>query len=71
MSIGARVPWDATGRLTTMPEQMETCELCGTPMVCAHLVSLDATRASWRLCCLCTGELITRFSARREHADDA
>ena len=38
---------------------METCARCHQPMTCGHTLTLDACRKTWRLCCLCTGELTT------------
>jgi len=42
----------------------ETCRCCGTPMVLGHTVSLDAARATWRICCLCAAELIERLNGK-------
>ena len=43
---------------------METCALCGLPVVCGHHVSIDLTR-HWRVCCLCVGELLARLTTAR------
>ena len=36
----------------------EQCAKCKSPTVAGHSLTLDAARRMWRLCCLCTTELL-------------
>jgi hypothetical protein len=41
-----------------MPDTTETCDKCRTPTITGHSWTLDAGRRLWRLCCICTDQLI-------------
>ena len=49
----------------------EKCSDCGADVVCGHSIALDSTRRLWRLCCLCTAELIARFDGAKEAAGES
>ena len=49
-----------------MSANTEKCSGCGTDVICGHSISLDGSRRLWRLCCLCTAELIARFDGAKE-----
>lgn len=44
----------------------EICARCGQPTETAHTWALDGGRYLWRLCCLCTGELIRHLDRDQE-----
>jgi hypothetical protein len=45
---------------------MESCAICGQPMICGHTLGIDGGRRLWRVCCLCTAELIARLDPVKE-----
>lgn len=41
-----------------MTDNTQQCAMCKQPTVTVHLLSLDASRRAWIICCLCIAELI-------------
>jgi len=48
----------------------ETCAKCGNQTVAAHSITLDGSRRLWRLCCLCTAELVNDLNSIKQEAPD-